>query len=280
MKIQGIFKNQSVGAILIEFAFSFPILLAILYFILDGPGLRLYQLKLKNSAYLAVNLIQNLTDQRNNKSISGNDLKKITLAAFGNIYTSKLMLKDSETSEYPLGHYGHIYLWCVYGNEDGTASVKWVWASGAPGINPTGFSSRLFTSSSFDLNNSIVKFGESVEPVSIHPSLVIKPRETKMILEVSLIVHSDIINSSVGTNEEENNEENGDNNEEEEGKIEGTNAAEIISASKEVRASGAGKLGFFLIPLKPMAQTLNSYLNYIVIFRPKSGLFNVAAGPN
>ena len=294
-KINQILKNKKTGAILIEFAFAIPVLVAILYFILDGPGLRLYQLKLKNTAYFAVNLIQNLTDQREDKFINVDDLKRVTLSAFGNIYRSNTMLKN-KSEKYPFGHHGHIYLWCIFGNEDGkTASVKWVWESGSPGKTPAEFSSSIFTSAD-SISNSIVKFGKSVPPTYIHKDLVINPGETKMILEVSLVVYASALNSSGNKEEEQtssgtnaaNNTENNknntnnssNNNNKEEQTPSGTNAAEVLNASKQVRASGAGKLGFYMLPLKPMIGTQNSYLNYIAIFTPKPGLFSFEKAPD
>ena len=288
-KIKQILKKPKIGAILIEFAFAIPVLVSILYFILDGPGLRLYQLKLKNTAHFAVNLLQNLTDQREDKFINVNDLKRVTLSAFSNIYRSSLMLKDSRKKGYPLGHYGHIYVWCIFGNEDGTASVKWVWASGAPGVTPTGCSSSIFKESSNELNNSIIKFGKSVTPTYIYKDLVINPGEIKIILEVSLIVHVSAINSSSSnsTSGEDNEESSSSNSNEtsnhEEGQTttaSGSNAADVLKASKEVRASGAGRLGFYMLPLKPMTGTQNSYLNYIAIFTPKPDLFSFEKAPD
>ncbi len=309
-KIKQILKNQNAGAILIEFAFSIPVLIAILYFILDGPNLRLYQLKLKNSAYLAVNMIQNIksslqgdairppsqrqeeTDigsmrmtgsmyqsiQKFRKYVNELELAAITFAAFANIYRSNLMLQDS-TGHYPLGHYGHIYLWCIQGNGDGTASVQWVWASGSPGKTPTEFNSAVFRSPSSELNNSIIKFEKSVAPTYIHKDLVIKPNEIKMILEVSIIVGSTAPSSTPSPpplNEEENSDDQNGN----EAGMGNVNSAEIITTpSKKVRSSGAGKLGFYILPLKPMKGTQNSYLNYTVIFKPKSGIFSIEDGP-
>lgn len=284
--IKQISKKQNAGAILIEFAFAIPVLIAILYFILDGPKLRLYQLQLKNTAHFAINMIQNLTDQRANKFINESDLKEVTLAAFANIYRSDLMLKKS--TGYPLGYYGHIYLWCVFGNEDGTASVQWVWASGSPGSNPTEFESTVFMDHSDDLNNTIVKFEKSVESTYIHKELIINPGEVKMILEVSLIVPYNALDFSDDSKTDEEDDSNSSNHEQnnssntekEQTPTNNDDSTKLIATSKEVLSSGAGKLGFYILPLKPMKGTLNSYLNYVAIFTPKPGLFSFEQAPN
>ena len=55
------------GGILIEFAFSVPILVGLLFFLCDHY--RFYELKnkVKSSAYLAASMVQQITNNRTNK---------------------------------------------------------------------------------------------------------------------------------------------------------------------------------------------------------------------
>ena len=254
-KCKSFFKKAEEGAILIEFAFAIPVLVAILYFIMDGPLLRLYQLKLKNTAYFAINMMQNITDTRENKAITLNDLRNIRACAFANIYRSTAQFKNDK-GNYPLGHYGHIYLYYLKGTGTNQASVKWIWDSGAPGPKPSQPENEHILTTIEKQVNSIVdptrtKAGE------IYKDLQINNGEIKLIVEVSILVpgQSDTGAADIAT-------------------LNGKDGATLISSSEAVRQSGAGKLGFYILPVRNMNGTLNSYLNYVAIFTPKPGIFS------
>ena len=166
-------KKKNVGAILIEFAFAIPVLIAILYFIMDAPLLRLYQLKLKNTAYFAANLIQNISDQRENRAITKRDLNQITICSFANIYRGLSIFNENHSQ------YGHIYAYYVVGDDNDKATVKWVWDSGEPGIDPNNPKNSNSYTSGASVNNSIVKFSTSAVANTIHKDLTIKKGEVK-----------------------------------------------------------------------------------------------------
>ncbi len=88
------------GGILIEFAFSIPILISLLFFVCDHY--RFYELKnkLKSSAYLAASMVQQLTNTRIDKQLTVNDLRRITYACCLNLFHTNAMFDP-----YPLGIY-------------------------------------------------------------------------------------------------------------------------------------------------------------------------------
>ena len=248
-------KKKNIGAILIEFAFAIPVLIAILYFIMDAPLLRLYQLKLKNTAYFAANLIQNISDQRENKTISKKDLNQITICAFANLYRGLSIFNPNHSQ------YGHIYAYYVVGDDNDKATVKWVWDSGEPGTNPNNPTGSNAYTSGTSINNSIVKFSSAAVANTIHKDLTIKKGEVKIILDVSIIIPMAATYVAPTTQINQN------------------NAAAPIARSDEIRHSPAGRLGFYLIPVKNMRGTVNSFLNYVLIFSPKPGLFSATPPP-
>ena len=86
------------GGILIEFTFSIPICIALLFFVNDHY--RLYELnnKIKSSTYLAASMIQQITNTRSDKQIGRSDIKRITYASCLNFFHTNSMFYP-----YPFG---------------------------------------------------------------------------------------------------------------------------------------------------------------------------------
>ena len=217
---------------------------------MDAPLLRLYQLKLKNTAYFAANLIQNISDQRENRAITKRDLNQITICSFANIYRGLSIFNENRSQ------YGHIYAYYVVGDDNDKATVKWVWDSGEPGIDPNNPKNSNSYTSGASVNNSIVKFSTSAVANTIHKDLTIKKGEVKIILDVSIIIPMAATYVAPET------------------QVNPNNAAAPIARSEEIRKSPAGRLGFYLLPVRKMNGTTNSFLNYVIIFSPKPGLFS------
>ena len=76
------------GGILIEFAFSIPIMIILLLFVHDHY--RFYELKskLKSSAYLVASMIQQLSNTRSDKQLTSTDLAHIVYASCLNLFHS------------------------------------------------------------------------------------------------------------------------------------------------------------------------------------------------
>ena len=85
------FRSTYHGGILIEFAFSIPILISLLFFVNDH--FRFYELKnkIKTSAYLAASMLQQLKNTKANKQLTKQDLAKITYASCLNLFHTNSM---------------------------------------------------------------------------------------------------------------------------------------------------------------------------------------------
>ena len=93
-------KNKHKGGILIEFTFCIPLCIILLFFVNDHY--RFYELKnkIKNSAYLAASMIQNLGNTRTDKQLTTSDLGRISLASSLNLFHTNAMFNP-----WPLGIY-------------------------------------------------------------------------------------------------------------------------------------------------------------------------------
>ena len=94
------FYKRHKGGILIEFTFSIPVCIILLFFVNDHY--RIYELKnkLKSSAYLAASMVQQLGNTRTNKQLTHKDLARISYASCLNLFHTNSMF-----SPYPLGIY-------------------------------------------------------------------------------------------------------------------------------------------------------------------------------
>ena len=119
------------GGILIEFAFSIPILISLLFFINDHYRFHELKDKVKSSAYLAASMIQQITNTRTNKQLTIDDLARISYASCLNLFHT-----DAMFSPYPFGiHYivryfyvkrnnDNSYLCYIYWTSTGNTNVK------------------------------------------------------------------------------------------------------------------------------------------------------------
>ena len=83
--------HSQYGSILIEFAFSIPIIILLLFFANDH--FRIYELqnKLKTSAYLATSMFQQITNIRSDKQLTSNDIARIAYASCLNFFHTNTM---------------------------------------------------------------------------------------------------------------------------------------------------------------------------------------------
>ena len=81
------------GGILIEFAFSVPVLIILLLFLCDHY--RFYELKnkIKSSAYLAAGILQQLKNTKAEKQLTSSDFQRISFASCLNFFHTDKMFK-------------------------------------------------------------------------------------------------------------------------------------------------------------------------------------------
>lgn len=93
-------KNSFEGGILIEFTFSIPVCIALLFLVNDHY--RFYELrsKVRTSTYLAASMIQHVTNNRADKQLTKADLQRISYASCLNLFHTNSMFKP-----WPLGIY-------------------------------------------------------------------------------------------------------------------------------------------------------------------------------
>ena len=79
------------GGILIEFAFSVPIIISLLFFVSDHY--RFYELKdkVKSSAYLVASMVQQIGNTKENKQLTKSDLAYISYASCLNLFHTNTM---------------------------------------------------------------------------------------------------------------------------------------------------------------------------------------------
>lgn len=95
------------GGILIEFTFSIPVCITLLFFISDHY--RFYELKnkVKMSAYLAASMVQQLGNSKSDKTLTKNDLARVTYASCLNFFHTNTMFNP-----WPFGiYYAVSYEW-------------------------------------------------------------------------------------------------------------------------------------------------------------------------
>lgn len=167
------------GGILVEFALAVPVLAIILYYASDVPRYSRYKSQMKNSAYMAASMIQNISQDRNNKTISKKDLKIIGISSFLNHFNGLQQFIPFQT------YYGLTFLLYVKGLPDGKASVIWMWDSNTPTQPPTTSSSTSHTTVN-TYSSSTLNVKKNVDPHEIHKDLIIKEGEVKIILQQTI----------------------------------------------------------------------------------------------
>lgn len=86
-------KRHYTGGILIEFTFSIPVCIILLFFVNDHYRLHELKNKLKSSSYLIASIIQQLKNSSTEKQLSLADFAKITYAGCLNLFHTNSMSK-------------------------------------------------------------------------------------------------------------------------------------------------------------------------------------------
>jgi hypothetical protein len=237
--------SRSRGSILIEFAFSIPTLLAILYYVLDYPKYEQLKVKTKSSAYMAASMIQNVSRYRESKMITLADIQMINYASFLNYYCGKQHLKTTDSNTYPLGHFSAITLICVQGVANNKCKAIWsLYASGWNAESPLAHKNTLPGNESIATFHSLTglqyQHETEVIPTSIHPDLQIQEGENKIILVASFCAHTNF----------------------------------KYADGTMTTANPKRLFGFYMLPLRLPLSGNNFLFRSTIIFTPNPGLFS------
>lgn len=114
-------NKLSKGAILIEFAFSVPVLIIVLFFVLDGPQAYRVSMKMQKMSELTAQMIYNATGNSLEK-LSLDDLKNISTAV-GVTLTNRKATASAPLTRYPF--YLSTYIICVTGIGNNKYVMNW-----------------------------------------------------------------------------------------------------------------------------------------------------------
>ena len=156
IEFNNLHSTHNHGGILIEFAFSIPILIILLLFACDHY--RYYELKdkIKASVYLAASMVQQLGNTRTNKQLTPEDFGRITFASGMNFFHGNTMFDP-----WPLGIYYVVdCFWVKRINNNNYQFQECAGSSARDGIPPAKMG-RCYAVSTIDL--ATVK--------SMHPDL-------------------------------------------------------------------------------------------------------------
>ena len=120
------------GGILIEFAFSIPILISLLFFINDHYRFYELQNKVKSSAYLVASIIQQIGNTRTDKQLTKYDFGRIAYASGLNFFHTGAMF-----TPYPFGiYYAVCFFWVKRINENSYQYQKSHGTTSSAGTSP------------------------------------------------------------------------------------------------------------------------------------------------
>jgi hypothetical protein len=193
---------------------------------------------MKFIGYEMASILQNVSQNRVDKEITKTDIRCAVAAAYLSIYPGKTMYTTSHIHTI-LGHSSEGYLHCVKGLENGNAGV--VWDTRQYSVENSPSPATIVVTSSY-YSRSIVKRVSVGKPSSIYPDLRIQRGETKILIETAL-------HYAVGYSFTDG------------------------RACSDVPAKTA--FGFFV--LKPPQSGSSDFFNTVIIFTPRSGLFDDTA---
>jgi hypothetical protein len=229
-----------------EFAVSIPILITFIWYIHDISKMACLHERAELIAREMVNMLQNVSQNRENKKLTSLDVKYAAAASYLSAYPGVTMYGDTSGTPHPFGHFPLGYIHCVKG-EGGKAKVLWhrcfFTQTNTPNMNYAANNSYFSTVALNYTANSLMT------PSSIHKDLQIKDGEIKIILQYAYF-YNGTSGSGFGFND---------------GRL-----------CRNVSVKDA--FGFLVVNPKP--QNLSApflYFHAVVIFTPKPGLFGDAA---
>ena len=186
------------GGILIEFAFSVPVFLALIYYLHDLPLMDRWYKQTKFCAHQIAQELQTVSQQRANKKITLNDLRYAKAGACLSLYPGKSMFITS-SGRSKFGRIPIYWIHCIRGNSNGTANI--LWSRYIHGIDNGTSPSKLDIVGNNDSVGGDTVWGDTrqlvdtssqvnVVPSKIYPGLTIESGQIKMIVECAQYVRS------------------------------------------------------------------------------------------
>ena len=174
-------KINSKGTVLIEFAICIPIFVILLFYAHDLVRLYRYQAQTEFVTQQMVNLIQNISQNRENKKITLNDLRYCFSTAYLSCFPGTSMFyKDSG---HELIYVPFIEIYYVKGLAGGKASTYYrinMQTCSTSCVKPA---TMHCGPNSNGWSYSSIKYLSNTDPKNIHPSLKINEGEKKIIIE-------------------------------------------------------------------------------------------------
>ena len=158
-----------------------PILIILLFYIHDLVKIKRYYSQTEFVAQQMVNIIQNISQNRENKRITTNDLKHAMTLAYQTIYPGMTMFWQEQGLYFVNNPHPIIYY--VKGNDGGTATTVWgktLWTGDYRAVSPTKIRTGTETTTH---DASLINMGTDLQPSQIYPTLKIQPGEVKIIVE-------------------------------------------------------------------------------------------------
>ncbi len=185
-----------------------------------------------------VNILQNISQNRENKAITRRDYAHAVYAAFYCYYGGDLkqFSNDGFADRRNYYYFPHPVLFCIQGQANGKAKILWImhpaWYKYPDNLNlPTIRTSASDKTHINEFSTIKVALQTEVPPESIHPNFTIKAGEIKMLLEVAFF------------------------------------SEEMEKASKH--------FGFWIY--RPKLLNNRSFFNKIIVFSPNTGRFSASA---
>ena len=112
------------GGILIEFVFSIPIVITLIFFVNDHYRFFELKNKLKSSAYLVASMVQNINNVKSDKQLTLTDIKMICFASSLNLFYTNSMFPP-----YPIGIKQCVYFHYVKRISRNEYKVQQIWTN-------------------------------------------------------------------------------------------------------------------------------------------------------
>lgn len=165
------FRKHHKGGILIEFAFSIPVCISLLFLVSDHYRFHELQNRLRTSAYLAASMLQHITNNRSDKQLTKRDFANISYASCLNFFHTNTMFNP-----WPFGVY--CVLACYWVKRVNSNNYKWQHCYGTTstkGTSPAGMNQAC--------RSIVTKSLSQIE--AMHPDLVCsKDGEERVLIEI------------------------------------------------------------------------------------------------
>lgn len=196
---------NSHGAVLLEFAFSIPVLILLLMGLHDVFVISHMQDKSRLVAHEMASMLQNISQNREDKKITQDDIKRITCAAYLSIYPGTTMYSTtSGKRQHKYAHYPQPYIACVKSSSTNDVSTEGskkvdstqsstkastIWHIGAsPDVNTADPTKCTMMTLNTDIGRLAVNFDTNVDPSAIYQGLKMKPNEVKILVDSNLFL--------------------------------------------------------------------------------------------